>query len=191
MVDELPVARAQGGTVHHVTAQQWDRLMKEADQFGWPSADSLGAGAVEESVSEVIRGRASSGQGRALTAEERSLVERRAMDVVTQHYTEGGWEVDDVSAASPYDLLCWKAGVAQRRVEVKGTTGTAAAVILTRNEVLAARADRDAAVLAVVHGIVLTENRTMADGGILRLISPWQPDDSALIPIAYRYQLPQ
>ena len=87
-------------------------------------------------------------------------------------------------------MLCRKAGLASRRVEVKGTTGAADAVILTRNEVLAAQAGPGAAALAVVHGIALTDDRIKADGGLLKVISPWQPDGRSLTPIAYRYQLP-
>ena len=162
--------------------------MREAGQVGWPAADSVAA-AIEQSVAELVRGRVV-GQGPGLTAAERALVERRAMQVVTRHFAKRGWEIDDVSAASPYDLLCRKAGRASRRVEVKGTTGPAAVVLLTRNEVLAALADPDTAVLAVVHGITLTHSGTKANGGALKLISPWQPDESLLIPIAYRCRLP-
>lgn len=77
-----------------------------------------------------------------------------------------------------------------RRVEVKGTTGGASIVILTRNEVLAARANPEAATLAIVHGIVLDRGHAKATGGVLKLISPRQPDDSALSAIVYRYEVP-
>jgi hypothetical protein len=66
-----------------------------------------------------------------------------------------------------------------QRVEVKGATGGASAVILTRNEVLAARADPEAATLAIVHGIMLDRSGAKATGGVLRIINPWEPDDGA------------
>jgi len=77
-----------------------------------------------------------------------------------------------------------------RRVEVKGATGGGSAVILTRNEVLEARADPESATLAIVHGIKLDRSRAMATGGVLRIINPWKPEGSALRPIAYRYEVP-
>jgi hypothetical protein len=189
VVDELAVRRAQGGTVHRVTAEQWDRLLEESGQVGWPPAESPDADAVEEDVTRLVRGHVT-GQGPGLTAADRALVEQRAMDVVTRHFAGQGWDVDDVSEASPYDLLCWQGGAGSLRVEVKGTTGQAAAVILTRNEVLAARADPDAAVLAIVHGITLDRLSGTARGGRLKIISPWRPEDRDLTPIAYRYQVP-
>ena len=130
------------------------------------------------------------GQGPGLSATERALVERRAMEVATRYFQKNGWTVEDVSAASPYDLLCWHESRMPRRVEVKGATGGASAVILTRNEVLAARADPEAATLAIVHGIMLDRRRAKATGGILRIINPWKLDDVALRPIAYRYEVP-
>jgi hypothetical protein len=59
-----------------------------------------------------------------------------------------------------------------RRVEVKGATGRASAAILTRNEVLAAGADPEAATLAIVPGIMLDRRRAKATSGILRTINP-------------------
>jgi uncharacterized protein DUF3883/EVE domain-containing protein len=189
VVDELAVARAQGGTVHQVTSEQWERLVEEAGLAVWPPDESAGADAIEDGVEEVVRERGK-GQGPGLSATERALVERRAMEVATRHFQKNGWTVEDVSAASPYDLLCRHEGRMPRRVEVKGATGGASAVILTRNEVLAARADPEAATLAIVHGIMLDRRRAKATGGILRIINPWNLDDVALTPIAYRYEVP-
>jgi len=72
----------------------------------------------------------------------------------------------------------------------EGSHRRASAVILTRNEVLAARADPEAATLAIVHGIMLDRSGAKATGGVLRIINPWELDDGALRPIAYRYQVP-
>ena len=163
--------------------------MEAAGLAAWPPAESAGADVIEDEVEELVRERGR-WQGPGLSATERSLVERRAMEVATRHFENDGWTVEDVSAASPYDLLCRHENRMPRRVEVKGATGGASAVILTRNEVLAARADPKAATLAIVHGIMLDRSRAKATGGILRIINPWKLDDRALSPIAYRYEVP-
>jgi hypothetical protein len=99
VVEELAVALAQGGTVHRVTSGQWERLMEEAGLAAWPPDESAGADAIEDAVKEVVHG-SGQGQGYGLGAAERSLVERRAMEVATRHFQKGGWTVEDVSAAS-------------------------------------------------------------------------------------------
>jgi hypothetical protein len=143
----------------------------------------------KDEVQKLVR-KLGRGQGTGLSARERSLVERRAMEVVAEAFVNEGWTVQDVSSGSPYDLLCRRRGEKPRRVEVKGTTGKARTVILTRNEVAAAREDPEAAVLAIVQQIALNARRTKAVGGVLKIISSWQPDDDTLIPIVYRYQVP-
>jgi Protein NO VEIN, C-terminal/EVE domain len=185
VVDELAVARAQGGTAHRVTAEQWDRLLAEAGQAPWISGhfDSDDA---EDEVRQLVSGQ---GQGLGLSAHERALVERRSMDVVTTYFASAGWTVEDVSATAPFDLRCSRKHGGPLQVEVKGSTGQASAVIVTRGEVLAARSDPEVAVLAIVDGIELNLSRTAATGGVLRIIRPWHPTDDALSPIAYRYQV--
>jgi hypothetical protein len=189
VIDDLAVTRAQGGTAHHITPEQWHRLLEEAGLAQWPSGDSPEVDAIEEEVRRLVRqpGRR---QGFGLSADQRAAVERRAMQVVSEHFIECGWTVEDVSGTSPYDLRCTRKTGELRRVEVKGTTGGAAAVIVTYNEVIAAKADPSTAVLAVVHGIALENGGRTARGGTLHLISPWHPHDRALMPIAYRYLIP-
>ena len=87
------------------------------------------------------------------------------MKVATRHFQNNGWTVEDVLAASPYGLLCRDEGRMPRRAGGKGATGGASAVILTRKEVLAARADPKAATLAIVHGITLDRSRAKATSG--------------------------
>lgn len=185
VVDELPVARAQGGTAHHVTVEQWDRLLEEAGRPDWTASGA--SYALENEVCELARG---GGQGVGLTAPERSLVELRAMKLVSEYFVGLRWDVEDVSATSPYDLLCTRESGEERRVEVKGTIGDAATIFLTRNEVIAAQINPQTAVLAIVHGISLNPERTTASGGSLKIVNPWKPAEDALIPIAYRYLVP-
>ena len=107
VVDELAVARAQGGTAHHVTPEQWERLLAEAGKEPWPPGQLPGTGELGDELRQLAR---TQGQGLGLTAPERALVEARAMDVVTGHFTRGGWAVTDVSAAESFDLLCASRG---------------------------------------------------------------------------------
>lgn len=112
------------------------------------------------------------------------------MKLVSEYFVGLRWDVEDVSATSPYDLLCTRESGEERRVEVKGTIGDAATIFLTRNEVIAAQINPQTAVLAIVHGISLNPERTTASGGSLKIVNPWKPAEDALIPIAYRYLVP-
>jgi Domain of unknown function (DUF3883) len=186
VVDELPVTRAQGGTAHHVTLQQWDRLLREAGIVDWSSGGTPDA--LVKEIRHLVR---ASGQGFGLSAAERRLVEQRGMDVARRYFEGQGWTVDDVSAVAPYDLQCTRESGDERYVEVKATTGEGASVLLTRNEVIAAVANPRRAVLAVVHGVRLSRDRSVAEGGELDLCHPWSPAEEALQPIAYRYIVPR
>jgi hypothetical protein len=53
VIRQLPVARAQGGTAHHVTADQWAQLM--ALVGGWPQPDPGEAGAASGWADAEIR----------------------------------------------------------------------------------------------------------------------------------------
>lgn len=76
------------------------------------------------------------------------------MERAATYYTDLGWDVKDVSARQPYDLLCGRAGHEDLRVEVKGTTSSGTEVPLTRNEVANARAEFPNIALVVVADIV-------------------------------------
>ena len=186
IVNDLSVSRSHGGTAFRVSEDQWERLLGELG--GWPArVPPAVAGAVAEIVGLVRTG----GQGFGLDSSQRRAVELRAMAVVQADYVARGWVVNEVSATSPYDLLC-RLDDGIRHVEVKGTTGSPDIVLLTKNEVTAARADPSVAVLAVVHGITLMQDEQgpQATGGALVLVEPWIIDDAALEPLAFRYTLP-
>jgi len=107
---------------------------------------------------------AGGGQGPSLSAAERAVAERHAMEAATRHFQNNGCTTEDVPAALLYGRLCRHEGRMPRRVEA-GATGGASAVILTRNEVLAARAEPAAAPAAIVHGITPARSRAKATGG--------------------------
>lgn len=131
------------------------------------------------------------GQGFRQSAEERRAIELRAMDVATAMLIEEGWKVDDVSTTRSYDLHCER-GEDILHVEVKGTTGDGASVLLTPNEVELARDRHPDTALVIVSGITISKSgeKATAQGGELSEIRPWQPDDAgSLHPIGFHYVL--
>jgi hypothetical protein len=135
---------------------------------------------------------ASPSQGFGLSPTERRVVERHAQSLAERHYAGLGYEVRDVSATQCYDLSC----VTSRnelRVEVKGTTGSGEAVILTRNEVEHAREFGPRMALFIVSRIQLSERDGMvtASGGEVRVIEPWDVAVGVLEPIQYQYTPPR
>lgn len=76
------------------------------------------------------------------------------------------------------------------KVEVKGTTTSGAAVVLTRNEVKLHLAEYPRNALAIVRKIILMRDgdEPVAAGGELALTMPWEIDTSLLSPIAYEYR---
>lgn len=172
LVENLNVARARGGTVFTCTEQEWEALRARA-----------GAAPVSTDMTPE-------GQGFASDPKVRRAVELRAMEVVAEHYRRQGATVTDVSARASFDLLATWEGK-QRKVEVKGTTGPGASIILTSNEVALARQDPSVMVLAVVSGIEVSYDQGSAcgHGGTLSLIEPWAVASDRLEPIAFRYTL--
>lgn len=132
------------------------------------------------------------GQGFGLTVEQRRAVELCAMAVARTIYERDGWIVDDKSNGNPFDLLATKAG--QRRfIEVKGTTGDGATVILTHGEVAHACSHATESAIVVVGCITLSDagGAWRADGGrVVAHHDPWCPDRDRLMPTEYRYNVP-
>jgi hypothetical protein len=155
----------------------------------FPLESATSADGLARDVEELVR---SQGQGMAagLSAEHRRLVERRAMALTAATYASEGWDVMDVSAIESFDLLC-RNHDRELHVEVKGTTGHGFQVLVTYNEVREALANPDKAVLAVVHGVVLTcePGALEAIEGVLFRVDPWKPTPENLTPIAYRHIL--
>lgn len=79
-------------------------------------------------------------------------VERRAVEVTTEHLESQGWSVQDVGLVESYDLDCARSQESLH-VEVKGTSGLGAAVSLTVNEVEHARDGFPDVALAIVSSI--------------------------------------
>ena len=132
----------------------------------------------------------SSGQGFGLTANEKKVVEKHAVKMAIEYLSELGYDhIEDVGDRESFDLLAVSAEN-QLSVEVKGSTGTAASVILTKNEVGFQLATYPLNGLFVVSNIELIRAGTLsARGGEIRFISPWQIDENRLKPISYDYQV--
>jgi hypothetical protein len=75
-------------------------------------------------------------------------------------------------------------------VEVKGTTGPAKSVILTKNEVKYQKEAYPENALLIVYNIVLDDDDPkFASNGEIRFISPWFIEDSSLTAISYDYKV--
>jgi hypothetical protein len=143
---------------------------------------------------EAIRfaaGRGGRGQGFGLTKPEKDAVEQWAMSRVEQYFVNDGWNVRDTHRNHSFDFQCSK-GSEVIDVEVKGTTGQGAAVVVTFGEVEHMRGVFPNSVLAIVSSILLRRSGTepSASGGLLRLIRPWEIADENLRPIGYKYSVP-
>ena len=133
---------------------------------------------------------ASSGQGFGLTAAEKKVVELHAVKLAIEHLTMLGYtEIEDVADKESFDLRALSSEK-QINVEVKGSTGAASSVILTKNEVSFQKDAYPLNGLFVVSNIELTRGEKIsAQGGDIQFISPWLIDESSLKAISYQYQI--
>ena len=136
--------------------------------------------------------RAIGGQGYEKNPAVRKAIENHAMGMAEKIYKENGYEVEDTSATSSFDLRCMKNGHEDILVEVKGTRGSASHVTLTANEV---KVSQDANVrwdLFIVHSIIVTEteNQILTDGGQINLHQDHVVKDADLTPTEFRYRVP-
>lgn len=145
--------------------------------------------AVQE-VAEWAAGkrRSGSGGGYLLSGPLRRVIEDHAMGLAVAHYSKD-WAVTDVHANHSYDLECQR-GDEVLHVEVKGTTSSGEAVIVTANEVDHARDHHPHTELFVVSQVVVqhaTGPTPTAHGGVTRIYPAWGTLESQLRPIAFRY----
>ena len=135
--------------------------------------------------SEVV-----STQGFGLNAAEKKIVEIHAVKAAIAHLLILGFtDIEDVGAISSFDLLAKGPGK-QISVEVKGSTGPANTVILTRNEVNYQKEIYPQNGLFILSNIHLDRLPTpVASGGEALFISPWLITESNLKPITFEYSL--
>ena len=166
------------------------RLYQAADRGAEPGSPNPESRALREEVQRYIAplGAGSKGQGRGLSAEERKAVEIAAMRHARRWLEQEGFRYRDVSARDCCDFRASRGGE-DWVIEVKGTTGRAGSVLLTRNEVELHRTTHPKNVLLVVHGLSLSEDGKEAFGGELVAYCPWELDDERLSTICYEYRL--
>ncbi len=141
---------------------------------------------IQEEV--VTAGYSSSSQGFQSDVEVRLMIESYAMEVCKKHYSDDGYEVVDVSATQPYDLLLTKNDVSLF-AEVKGTQTEGKTIIVTKHEVEFNRTHGDSMVLFLVHSIVINSKKVKKGSGIVSIIEPWFASDDRLTPISYTYRV--
>lgn len=167
--------------------------MQEAVDFidRYQASDILAnpeADAEKESAAAAEKALArSKGQGFARTPHERRAIEERAMAAAKKHFLNEGFDVEDVSAQRPYDLLC-KQGNKEIHVEVKGTTTDGDAIVLTNNEVKHALEPSNACVLFILYSISLKGKKAL--GGKQLIVDPWRVQRDHLTPVTYTYRVP-
>ncbi|MGE8096353.1 protein NO VEIN domain-containing protein [Pseudomonas fluorescens] len=131
------------------------------------------------------------GQGLGLSSEERKCVELHAMGIARKLYEDAGWSVIDTSASQPYDLFA-ALNAEKRFIEVKGTTGEGASIILTSGEVIHAKANPQECALVVVSEIRLengADGLYASDGKVSTHLDSWCPEEDSLEATQYRYRI--
>lgn len=157
---------------------------------------SESAEALDALLEEIPGGRAgggsADGQPSVTSAAINRAVERRAVEVTTEHLEAQDWHVQDVGLVEAYDLDCVR-GDESLHVEVKGTSGLGEIVSLTANEVAHARDQFPDVALAIVSGIRVEIDgnaEPIASGGDLDFVYPWEIDAGALEASIFRYSPP-
>ena len=128
------------------------------------------------------------GQGFQSDVETRLMIEAYSMKLCQCYYEKQNYEVKDVSANQPYDLLIKKKDKIFF-VEVKGTQTKAENIILTKNEVALNKSQGNDMILFIVHSIGMNKKSVKKGSGIVKIIKPWVVNPDMLICISYTYKM--
>lgn len=154
---------------------------------GAKSPDLIDLQAEIEKVITPLKPLLPKGQGRGLTAPLRKAVEMHAMALAEQWLKDNGFEYKNVSATHSCDYTATRGGE-EYVIEVKGTTGGAGSILLTRNEVALHTSRYPKNVLIIVHEIELDHTTARTSKGELIAEFPWKLDEERLQPICYEYR---
>lgn len=162
---------------------EFDSFQLIENQFSRELIRALGLDEIE--VTSVL-----SGQDFGLTAAEKKTIEMHAVKLAIEYLSKLGYtDIKDVGDTESFDLLALSPEN-QIAVEVKGSTGAANSVILTKNEVSFQKDAYPLNGLFIVSNIELTKGEKIsAQGGDIQFISPWLIDESSLKAISYNYQI--
>ena len=183
---ELNVARATGGSVFHVSPEQWNAILLLVG--GWPAPEIEDT---ELALAELA-GQSERGQGFRADVAVRKAIEQHAMREAKAYFEKQGWNVTDVSARYPYDLLCISETGEELRVEVKGTISDGTQILLTAKEVKHARDYYPNVALFILAQIQVDQTSSgqpQVNGGNIQLLHPWNIDEGTLSPLAFAYTL--
>ena len=168
----------------------------ETNDPGMPSAEPIEITAASDVLDEIAgktpKKRKSSRQGFGGSAAENKAIERRAVDLAIKYFeSTGEWEtIKDTGATESYDLFL-SSKSKKLYVEVKGTQSSGEKVLLTKNEVSVQKEFYPNNALVLVFGIKLIKgDAPIAEGGTLKVISPWELIDADLTPMAFEYLVP-
>ncbi len=130
------------------------------------------------------------GQGFLRDTELRIAIEQYAVVKAIEFYRAAG-ALDVETLGKPYDLRVTFVN-RELHVEVKGSSSTADAVLLTANEVTHAHEYRhvDLFVVDQIEAARDTNGQLELRGGRERHWEQWSPDLSSLVPLQYRHTLP-
>jgi len=162
---------------------QFDSFQLIENQFSLEFIRALGLEEIELTDESAV-------QGFGLTATEKKSIEQRAVKLAIEHLSMLGYtEIEDVGDKESFDLRA-VSPEKQISVEVKGSTGVANSVVLTRNEVSFQKDAYPLNGLFVVSNIELIRGtKVSAQGGDIKFISPWLIDESSLKAISYQYRI--
>ena len=139
----------------------------------------------------IAEQRPEDGQGFHTSHIIRKTTEDYAMHKAEEYFRNLGYDVEDVSRRESFDLLC-TCEDEEIHLEVKGTQTAGSYIILTRNEVRHARENKGQMALYVLHSISIREEKekSVASGGKPIILNPWNIEDGKLVPMEFRYRLP-
>jgi hypothetical protein len=162
---------------------QFDSFQLIENQFSLEFIRALGLEEIELTDASAV-------QGFGLTATEKKSIEQHAVKLAIEHLSMLGYtEIEDVGDKESFDLRA-VSPEKQISVEVKGSTGVANSVVLTRNEVSFQKDAYPLNGLFVVSNIELIRGtKVSAQGGDIKFISPWLIDESSLKAISYQYRI--
>ena len=160
---------------------QFNSLQIIDNQYSLELLEALGIELIESKTSSL-------GQGFGLTASEKKVVEKHAVKMAIDYLSNLGYtEIVDVGDTESFDLRASTSGK-HLNVEVKGSTGSAKSVMLTKNEVNFQKNSFPFNGLFVLSNIELTRGESIsAQGGDINFISPWLIEESSLKAISYEY----